>query len=133
MLAYHLDETVDAASRNRKFIDRSVTWIVSHFDLAPGARVADFGCGPGLYAERLAREGLFVTGIDFSDNSIRYARETAAARGLEIEYIHADYLDFETDQCYDPIMLIMCDFCALSPSSVLFCWANFTPCLLTAD
>jgi len=116
MLAYHLDETVDLASRNRKFLDRSVAWMLSHFGLAPGARVADFGCGPGLYAERLARAGLVVTGIDFSDNSIRYARETAAVEGLEIEYIHADYLDFDTDQRFDLIMLIMCDFCALSPA-----------------
>jgi SAM-dependent methyltransferase len=116
MLAYHLDETVDVASRNPKFLDRSVAWMVSHFGLAPGARVVDFGCGPGLYAERLARAGLVVTGIDFSDNSIRYARESAAVEGLEIEYIHADYLDFDTDQRFDLIMLIMCDFCALSPA-----------------
>jgi len=115
MLAYHLDETVDLASRNRAFVDRSVAWIVSHFGLAPGATVADFGCGPGLYAERLARAGLLVTGIDFSDNSIRYAREIAAAEGLEIDYIHTDYLGFETDQRYDLILMIMCDFCALNP------------------
>ena len=115
MLAYHLDETVDLASRNRAFVGRSVAWIVSHFGLAPGATVADFGCGPGLYAQRLARAGLVVTGIDFSDNSIRYARETAAVERLEIEYIHTDYLDFETEQRYDLILMIMCDFCALSP------------------
>ena len=115
MLAYHLDETVDAASRNHKFLDRSAAWIASHFGLAPGAKVADFGCGPGLYAQRLAREGLAVTGIDFSENSIRYARETAKAEGLDIEYVHADYLEFETDQRYDLMIMIMCDFCALSP------------------
>jgi SAM-dependent methyltransferase len=114
MLAYHLDETGDAASRNSKFLDRSTDWIVSHFGLTPGARVADFGCGPGLYTQRLARAGLDVTGIDFSDNSLRYARETASCEGLDIDYVHADYLDFWTDQRFDLIMMIMCDFCALS-------------------
>ena len=49
MLAYHLDETVDAASRKPEFMDRSAQWIVSHFGLTPGARVADFGCGPGNF------------------------------------------------------------------------------------
>ncbi len=115
MLAYHLNESVDAASRNHAFLDRSAEWIVSHFGLGVGAKVADFGCGPGLYAQRLARARLDVTGIDFSANSLRYARETAADEGLEIEYVEADYLGFETDRRFDLIMMIMCDFCALSP------------------
>jgi len=115
MLAYHLNETVDAASRNHPFVDRSADWIVSHFELGPGAKVADFGCGPGLYAQRLAAHGLDVTGIDFSANSLKYARETASGAGLDIEYVEADYLRFETDGHFDLIMMIMCDFCALSP------------------
>ena len=115
MLAYHLDLAVDAASRNHDFLDRSAEWIVSHFELAPGARVVDFGCGPGLYAERLSHSGLRVTGIDFSSNSIRYARDASEREGLDIEYIEADYLDFATDRRFDLVMMIMCDFCALSP------------------
>lgn len=116
MLAHHLDETVEAASRNPGFMDRSAQWIVSHFGLTPGAKVADFGCGPGLYAQRLALVGAVVTGIDFSANSLQYAAETASQEGLDIEYIHANYLDFDTSKRFDLIMMIMCDFCALSPN-----------------
>lgn len=115
MLAYHLNETADVASRNHAFLDRSAEWIVSHFGLDTNSRVADFGCGPGLYAQRLARAGLRVTGIDFSASSIRYAREKAADENLDIEYFEADYLNFDTDQRFDLIMMIMCDYCALSP------------------
>ena len=115
MLAYHLNENVDAASRNPAFIERSVKWIVSHFGLTPQSKVADFGCGPGLYAQRLARAGLQVTGIDFSANSLRYARERAADEDLDIDYVEADYLSYDTDVRFDLIMMIMCDFCALSP------------------
>ncbi len=115
MLAYHLKETVDAASRNHAFLDRSADWIVSHFELESGAKVADFGCGPGLYAQRLATHGLDVTGIDFSANSLRHAREQASNAGLDIDYIEADYLGFESDRRFDLVMMIMCDFCALSP------------------
>ena len=71
MLAYHLNETLDTASRNHAFLDRSVEWIVSHFELNAKSKVADFGCGPGLYAQRLAHAGPKVTGIDFSANSLR--------------------------------------------------------------
>ena len=105
MLAFHLDDSVDAASRNGMFVDHSVSWIVSHFDLKPGAKVADFGCGPGLYARRLARAGLDVTGIDFSENSLRHARGSARAEGLDIDYVHADYLSFETDRRFDLILM----------------------------
>ena len=130
MLAYHLDETVDVASRNRDFLDRSIAWLVSHFRLASGARVADFGGGPGLCAQRLARAGLNVTGIDFSANSLRYAREMAAGEGLDIDYVEADYLEFETDQRFDLILLIMCDFCALSPSQRMAMLEKFHSLLL---
>lgn len=131
MLAYHLDETVDAASRNHAFLDSSAEWIVSHFGLGAGAKVADFGCGPGLYAQRLARAGLHVMGIDFSANSLRYARETASDEGLDIEYIQADYLSFETDRRFDFIMMIMCDFCALSPDQRVVLLHKF--CSMLAD
>jgi len=75
MLAFHLDASGDVASRNAAFIDRSVEWIVSRFSIDRGVRIADFGCGPGLYATRLARFGARVTGIDFSKRSIGYAKE----------------------------------------------------------
>jgi cyclopropane fatty-acyl-phospholipid synthase-like methyltransferase len=115
MLAYHLDEEVDISSRSVAFIDRSVAWIVSHLGVGQGTRIADFGCGPGLYATRLARRGAEVTGIDFSKRSIEYARRTAAAENLSIRYIDESYLELELDDRFDLVTMIMCDFCALSP------------------
>lgn len=115
MLAFHLNDKVDASSRNAAFIDKSVDWISSHFNFHTGMKIADFGCGPGLYAIRLSNKQAVVTGIDFSPRSIQYARETAMREKLSINYINADYLEFDTDDRYDLIMMIMCDFCALSP------------------
>ena len=115
MLSYHLDGDIDLSSRNAGFIDRSVDWIASHFSVSPGTEIADFGCGPGLYTMALARIEANVTGIDFSTNSIEYAREVAMRAGLSIRYIVQDYLEFETDNRFDLILMIMCDFCALSP------------------
>jgi SAM-dependent methyltransferase len=40
----------------------------------------------------------------------------ASQEGLDIDYIHANYLDFETTKKFDLIIMIMCDFCALSPA-----------------
>lgn len=115
MLGYHLNESVDMSSRNRNFIDRSVKWIISRFKIDENTRVADFGCGPGLYTERFAEQGATVTGIDFSENSLRYAKQAAARKNLEIRYVLMNYLDFDTPERFDLITMIMCDFCALSP------------------
>jgi len=115
MLAYHLDGSSDFSSRRHDFIDRSVRWIVSRFELDETKRVADFGCGPGLYTTRVAASGTDVTGIDFSERSIRHARELAQRQRLNIDHVHADYLEYETPKRFHLITMIMCDFCALGP------------------
>ncbi len=116
MLAYHLNSDIDLSSRNTDFINRSVDWIVSTFSAVPKTKIADFGCGPGLYATMLAQSGADVTGIDFSERSIQYAREVATKERLNIHYVNQDYLEFETEERFDLILMIMCDFCALSPT-----------------
>jgi 2-polyprenyl-3-methyl-5-hydroxy-6-metoxy-1,4-benzoquinol methylase len=115
MLEYHLNESIDVSSRNKKFIECSVEWIVSHFGVDKSTEIADFGCGPGLYTTRLAERGAIVTGIDFSNNSIEYAKQAAVQKGLKINYVQKNYLDFDTNDSFDLITMIMCDFCALSP------------------
>lgn len=114
MLKYHLDEQVDLSSRNAAFIERSVAWIVSRFAVSLGTRIADFGCGPGLYTTRLARHGAQATGVDFSPRSIQHAKDAAAREELDIHYVNEDYLDFDTSTRFELIIMIMCDFSALS-------------------
>jgi SAM-dependent methyltransferase len=116
MLKFHLNEDIDVSSRNAAFIDRSVEWIASYFEIGAGMKIADFGCGPGLYTTRLAKWEAEVTGIDFSKRSIEYAREVASREGLSIQYIHQNYLEYETDERFDLVLMIMCDYCALSPA-----------------
>jgi len=116
MLSYHLDGDIDVSSRNVAFINRSVEWIVSHFKVGAGTKIADFGCGPGLYTTRLAKAEAEITGIDFSKRSIQYAQESAKEDGLNINYVNRNYLEFDSDDRFDLILMIMCDFCALSPA-----------------
>jgi len=116
MLSFHLNKDIDVSSRNGEFINRSVEWIATEFNIGRGFKIADFGCGPGLYAARLAKRGANVTGIDFSGRSIEYATEVAAREQLNINYVNQNYMDFETEDLFDLILMIMCDFCALSPT-----------------
>jgi SAM-dependent methyltransferase len=115
MLRYHLDSDLDLASRRVEFIERSFEWIMARFGLSQSSRVIDLGCGPGLYANRLARRGAQVTGVDISPRSIEYAREQAQQDGLDIDYRLGDYLELDLEPGYDLVTMIMCDFCAFSP------------------
>ncbi len=51
-----------------------------------GLAVLDVGCGGGLMAEAMAREGARVTGLDASAEAIAVAKEHAAKGGLKIDY-----------------------------------------------
>lgn len=129
MLAHHLNESIDLASRNTEFIEMSCSWIIDHFRLGGGKSVCDFGCGPGLYASRLAHSGAHVTGLDFSSRSIRYARETAKKESLAINYVCGDYLEYQSKEHFDLITMIMCDFCALSSAQRRSVLTQFSKCL----
>ncbi len=115
MLKVHLDPAIEAASRRAETIDRSVQWITETLGLKNGEAVLDLGCGPGLYASRFARAGLQVTGVDYSQNSIDYARRYASENKLNIDYRFQNYLELDEKNLYDAAFLIYGDFCPLDP------------------
>ena len=115
MLGFHLNPDTDLASRNPEFIERSVRWIAGRFGVGERTRVLDLGCGPGLYTTRLAETGAAVTGVDFSENSLLHARAQAERSSLSIEYVHANYLEYEPNGEFDLITFIYWDLAALDP------------------
>lgn len=52
------------------------------FDIAPGTRVLDVGCGVGRWSSLLAARGALVTGMDLSPTMIAEANRRAAANGV---------------------------------------------------
>lgn len=114
MLAHDIDPETDIASRRPSAIAGIVAWIDRAVGLS-GKAVCDLGCGPGLYATRMAERGARVTGIDFSQRSIAWARRAAAAARLAIDYRYQDYLADDLPAGQDLICLIYGDLWALSP------------------
>lgn len=115
MLEMHLAENVDAASRSKEFLEKSVEWLAAHFGIGKDAEICDFGCGPGLYTTPLAEKGAVVTGIDFSKRSIGHAQKVAEQKKLNIDYVYRNYLEYSTEKRFDLIIMIFCDFCVLNP------------------
>lgn len=115
MLREHLSQKHDAASRRAPTIDRHVEWI--HRDVLAGqpTRILDLGCGPGLYASRLARRGHHVVGIDFSPASIAYAREQAHAEKSACEFIESDIRAADFGAKYGLVMFIFGEFNVFTP------------------
>ena len=113
MLEAHLNPNTDSASRKPKTIDDIVAFCMERINLRKGDSILDAGCGPGLYCERFAGNGLRVTGIDISSNSISYAKESALKKGLDIRYICGNYLDMDFENEFDTVFLIWWDFCVL--------------------
>lgn len=56
--------------------------LVQGLGAQPGQTILDAGCGYGLHAMRLARRGLEVTAVDFSESALRGARERIAGAEL---------------------------------------------------
>lgn len=116
MLQEHLSQAHDAASRRLETVERHVAWIHETVLAAQPGRVLDLGCGPGLYAHRLARLGHTVTGIDFSPASVAYAARTAQDEGLDCRFIEQDIRAAEYGAGYDLAMLIYGEFNVFRPT-----------------
>lgn len=110
MLAEHLSQEHDLASRRIEAIDEHVEWIFSEILGERSGRVLDLGCGPGLYTHRLAKKGCSCAGIDFSPASIRHATRIAAAEGLDCTFFHRDLREGSFGKDFDLAMMVFGQF-----------------------
>ena len=96
---YARKELVWTAEPNRRFAAEAA-------GLSPG-RALDLACGEGRNAVWLAEGGWRVTGVDFSSVGLAKARDLAVARGVEVEWVHADLLAWEPEpHAFDLVAVI---------------------------
>lgn len=67
--------------------------------------VLDLGCGQGRDTLLLARQGLRVTAVDASAVGVAQVAERAAAEGLAVTAVVADFFTFDFPQMYDVVVL----------------------------
>jgi len=104
---------MDSAGWDRRYEGRELVWtaepnrfLVAEAEaLAPG-RVIDLACGEGRNAIWLAERGWQVVGADFSEVGLRKARELANRRGVNVEWVAADLLDYRPDpRAFDLVLV----------------------------
>jgi 2-polyprenyl-3-methyl-5-hydroxy-6-metoxy-1,4-benzoquinol methylase len=129
LLQIHLNPDMDLASRKYTTIESTAEWVLSKA-AKERMKILDLGCGPGLYSELFAEEGHQVTGVDFSRNSIDYARQEADKKGLDITYLNQNYLELDVpEKHFDLVTLIYTDLGVLLPFERDRLLANITKAL----
>jgi len=117
MLAEHLSQDHDMASRRTEWIDRQVAWI--HQDLLKGrsAAILDLGCGPGFYSHRLTMLGHSCHGFDFAPASIEYAQKHNPDKS-RCRFVLADIRRAAFGGPYNLAMVLFGEFNVFSPAEV---------------
>lgn len=83
--------------------------------LTPG-RAIDLGAGEGRNAIWLAERGWRATGVDFSAAGLARAARLAAERGVDVDWVQADLLDYQpAPGSYD---LVLIAYLHLPPSAL---------------
>lgn len=82
----------DLTFTDDEYLDHE-TWIrpaLARLGPLAGKRVLDFGCGHGMAAVVLARQGAEVTAVDLSIGYLREAQARAQANGVEVHFVQAN-------------------------------------------
>ncbi|WP_236239470.1 class I SAM-dependent methyltransferase [Streptomyces sp. CC228A] len=77
---------------------------------APGSRVLDLCCGPGVFTVPLALRGHRVTGVDLSPAMLDRARKRTADAGAQVTYVRSDARAYEAPDSFDAVLNLFTSF-----------------------
>jgi SAM-dependent methyltransferase len=95
---------VDSREWDRRYAGSELVWtaepnrfvVAEVQDLAPG-RALDIAAGEGRNSVWLASWGWQVTAVDFSAAGLGKGRRLAEARGVAVDWVHADVRDYQPE------------------------------------
>jgi 2-polyprenyl-3-methyl-5-hydroxy-6-metoxy-1,4-benzoquinol methylase len=105
---------VNSEAWDRRYAGSELLWtaqpnrflVAEVADLPPG-RALDLACGEGRNAVWLAERGWRVTGVDFSAVALKKAAGLAEARGVEVDWVHADLASFEPERGVHDLVVVL--------------------------
>lgn len=98
---------------DRRYGERELIWtaepnrfLVAEVESLEPGRGLDLACGEGRNAVWLAGAGWRMTGVDFSPVALEKARDLAAARGVEAQWVVADLFDYRPEpEAFDLVLI----------------------------
>ena len=88
----------------RKDIYERFDWVMERSGDVNGLRICDIGCGSGRFVAEFVRRGAaHVTGVDVAPEMLKLAGEITTKAGVRdrCDFVHADVIDWKTDNVYD--------------------------------
>jgi SAM-dependent methyltransferase len=68
--------------------------------------VVDLGCGTGYHVRALAKRGFEATGIDISNQNVRYARKRAKAERISAGFVVGSYYEYRALRRFDAALCL---------------------------
>ena len=96
--------TPERARREVDFISSTLNLPQAAPDATGGARILDLCCGHGRHTVELAAAGYSMVGQDLSATFLDLAEDAAAARNLQIRFVHADMREIPFEGEFDAII-----------------------------
>ena len=92
---------MDSREWDRRYTGSELIWtaeanrfLVAEAERLAAGRALDLGCGEGRNAVWLAERGWEVTGVDFSQVGLDKAARLAEQRGVSVQWVLADLVDY---------------------------------------
>ena len=92
---------MDSRGWDRRYAGSEFVWtaepnrsLAAEVEGLPAGRALDLACGEGRNAVWLAQRGWRVTGVDFSQVGLDKGERLARERGVEVQWVLADVVDY---------------------------------------
>ena len=97
-----METTEQAAAWDKRYSAQELVWgagpnrfVAAEVTALPAGRAIDLGTGEGRNAIWLAGRGWQVTAVDFSAAGLARAARLATERGVSVDWVRADLLDYQ--------------------------------------
>lgn len=93
----------------RKDIYQRFDWVMEKSGDVRGKTICDIGCGSGRFVTEFAKRGAaHITGVDVAPEMLKLAKDLVTRDGVadRCDFVHADVLNWKTDQKYDETIAI---------------------------
>ncbi len=102
-----------------KYMEPGALEILANWQIKPGNKMLDVGCGAGQISIPATRAGVHVTGVDIDTNSLEQARARAATEGLKVQFDEGDAEDLPyPDASFDTVVSLIGAMFAPRPERV---------------